>query len=945
MPLLGDALPVLMQHLEWSRAQRKRYGPIWWGSALGHKIVFVVGPESIAEVLTNRDKVFSNKLGWGAFIEPFFSNGVMLKDFDEHLHHRRMLQQAFTRSRLESYLGPLNRVIDRNMAGWPSTGRSPFFSLAKQVTLDVANEVFAGVTLGPETEAVDRAFVAAVTGTKALVRADVPGGAYARGLRGRKLLEEFFRSRIPQRRNAEGEDLLSVLCRAVGDEGEMMSDDEIIDHMIFVMMAAHETSTITMAMMAYFLGKYPHWQERAREESLELDKPFIDFDDLEQLPSLDLVMKESLRMFAPVGMQVRAALRDTEIDGHYVPAGTIVGLCIFASHRMGPWWSNPDTFDPERFSEQRHEHKNHRNNWAPFGSGVHKCLGMSFGVMEIKALMHQMLLNYTWTVPAGYEVPIDYATGPTPADGLPIELRAREGAQGHHGLSLQSLERLRLQVHHSPGSETVDATAPFDLKTYVQLPVSTRDDVAHAVLQSRSSQREWAERPVAERSAVLLRFHDMLLEHQDEIIDILQLETGKARFTAFGEMLSVVNVARHYGERAAHYLKDTHPRGLLPGLTSMTEVRVPRGVVGVVGPWNYPLFLSIGDAVPALTAGNGVVIKADSQTALTVLWAVELLERSGFPRGLVQVVVGPGSVVGAALIDAVDYVCFTGSTRAGRIVGAQAGGRLIGCSLELGGKNPMIVCHDADVDAAVEGAIKACFTNSGQLCLSIERIYVDRGIFDRFVAQLVEHTRRLRLGQSYGYDIDMGPLTSAEQLKTVIAQVEDAVTKGAQVRFGGRTRGDLGPLFYEPTVLTDVPREAVLYAEETFGPVVSVYPFDTEDDAIVAANSGIYGLSASVWTRDIERGQRLARRIIAGAVNVNDGYAAAIGSVEAQMGGTRDSGLGRRQGAEGILKYTEAQTIATQRLIPMPPISGLSLPANVNLLHSGVRLMRRLGLR
>ncbi|GAA2436395.1 cytochrome P450 [Mycolicibacterium llatzerense] len=424
-PLIGHTLGVFDRNLDWTREGRARYGDIWWTRLVGNRIVMVVGSATISDVLANRDKAFGNKDAWGRFINPFFERGVMLMDFEEHLYHRRLLQQAFTKSRLADYLEQLNPVIRRNLESMPAAGVFEMYPKTKQITLDVANEVFAGVTLGAETESVDRAFIDSVHATTAIVRANLPVGAYGRGMRGRAQLERFFRELIPQRRVGDGADLLSVLCRAVGEEGERLTDDDIANHMIFLMMAAHETTAITMATMTYFMAKYPQWQERARAESIELGKEYIDYADMERLSTLDLILKESLRMYPPVGFQARMALRDTEIDGRYIPDGTIVFLATYASHRTDPCWTNPDAFDPERFSEERREDKVHRNAWAPFGSGVHKCIGMYFGGMEVIALMHQLLLKYEWTVPAGYEMPLDFATGPFPADGLPIRLRSR----------------------------------------------------------------------------------------------------------------------------------------------------------------------------------------------------------------------------------------------------------------------------------------------------------------------------------------------------------------------------------------------------------------------------------------------------------------------------------------------------------------------------------------
>jgi acyl-CoA reductase-like NAD-dependent aldehyde dehydrogenase len=283
------------------------------------------------------------------------------------------------------------------------------------------------------------------------------------------------------------------------------------------------------------------------------------------------------------------------------------------------------------------------------------------------------------------------------------------------------------------------------------------------------------------------------------------------------------------------------------------------------------------------------------------------------------VVAGRGSELGPARIGVVDHLGFPGSTATGRELAAACGRRLIGSSMELGGKNPMIVRADADLDAAVTGAVQACFSNAGQICIGIERILVHESRHDEFVQKLVHAVGQVSLGAAYDFSVEMGSLTSAEQLEATRRHLDDAVAKGARVVAGGRARPDLGPYFHEPTVLVDVTPEMAVYAEETFGPVVAVYPVTDDEDAIVRANDTDYGLSASIWSRDLDTARALAARIRAGSVNINDGYVAAIGSVAAPMGGMGDSGVGRRHGPDGLLRYTEAQTVAAQRrALPYP---------------------------
>ncbi|MBF6068516.1 succinic semialdehyde dehydrogenase [Nocardia farcinica] len=488
------------------------------------------------------------------------------------------------------------------------------------------------------------------------------------------------------------------------------------------------------------------------------------------------------------------------------------------------------------------------------------------------------------------------------------------------------------------GAGTVEMFAPATGRKIADLPQSATADIERAFATARAAQREWARRPVRERVAVLRRLHDIVLAEQDTILDIVQTETGKSRAHAFDEVADVAVNARYYASVAERLLAPRKPRGVMPVLTQVDVLHRPKGVVAVISPWNYPLALAASDALPALVAGNAVIARPDNQTALTALWAIDAAERAGLPKGLWQAVLGRGSVIGGEVIARADYVDYTGSSATGRTIAQQAGERLIGYSLELGGKNPLLVLDDADVTRAAKIAVRACFASAGQLCESIERIYVHEAVHDRFVEEFVGHVRSIRLGGALDYSADMGSLTFQRQLDTVRAHVDDAVAKGATVLAGGRARPDLGPYFYEPTVLTDVTEEMTVYREETFGPVVSIYRVADEAAAVEAANDTPYGLNASVWTRDAERGRRVAARIRAGSVNVNEGFIAAWGSADAPSGGLGISGNGRRHGPEGLLKYVDTQTIAVQRVLPIAPLPGMSeqLWAKTMTLYLGV---------
>lgn len=479
----------------------------------------------------------------------------------------------------------------------------------------------------------------------------------------------------------------------------------------------------------------------------------------------------------------------------------------------------------------------------------------------------------------------------------------------------------------------------------VDLPQSTPADVAAAHAAARQAQAEWSQWPLRERLAVFRRFHTLVIDRQEQVADLIQVESGKNRRMAVEETCDIPMVVSHYLKRAPRLLRDRRRAGPVPVISSSTEIRQPKGVVAIIAPWNFPFATSVSDAVPALIAGNAVVVKPDNKTALTALCGAELLEEAGLPRGLFQVVCGEGGDVGPPLIDGANYVMFTGSTATGRVIGERAGRNLIGCCLELGGKNPMIVLPDADLDDVVQASLFAAFGNTGQICMHIERMYVHDSIYDTFRDRFVAAAEAMRIGATYDYGPELGSLVSVDHLERVRSHVDDAVARGATVLTGGRALPEIGPAFFAPTILEGVTTDMLAGSCETFGPVVALHRYTSVDEAVALANDTDYGLNASVWGGDVDAAVAVARRVQAGNVNVNDILATAYASKGTPSGGVKQSGVGARHGDQGLLKYTDCQNLAVLTKQVMGPQGDQTYEAYAKQTRMSLKLMRRLRLR
>jgi cytochrome P450 len=428
LPLLGYTIDFFRGGPDFALHMYRGRGPLFFSATPILRAVVVSGPDAVQAVLTNKNKDFSSQEGWQQMIGPFFNRGLMLLDFEEHLYHKRIMQQAFTRPRLADYVGHIDQVVRAVVADWPTDdARFLIYPAIKELTLDVAAMAFMGHAPGTDSKLVTKvnnAFTITTNAGGAFIRYPVPPFKWWRGLRGRKVLERYFIDRVKERRNAEGTDLLTVLCHSADEDGNSFTDADIVNHMIFLLMAAHDTSTTAITNIAYNLAAHPEWQERCRDESARLGDGPLDIESLEKLETLDLVMNESLRMVPSLPFVMRQAVRDTDLLGHYLPAGTLMMLWPGMNHRLPELWTEPEKFDPDRFVEPRAEHKHHRYAFAPFGGGAHKCIGMVFAQLEVKAVIHRLLRRYRLELARpGYQPRWDYGGIPVPIDGMPIVLR------------------------------------------------------------------------------------------------------------------------------------------------------------------------------------------------------------------------------------------------------------------------------------------------------------------------------------------------------------------------------------------------------------------------------------------------------------------------------------------------------------------------------------------
>ncbi len=424
LPLFGQTFSFLRNYKALTEQRYQRYGQISRGNTLFQHSLTLLGPEANEIVLKNSEGQFSSMLAWNPLLDRLFPNGLMLKDAEAHRYDRKILQGAFKKAAIEGYLDSMNPHTERGLENWPAGEEFHFQHAVKQLLLEVAAEVFLGVEMGEEASGVNNAFVDTMLASMAVVKLPIPGTLWQRGLAGRKHLEDFVMTHIAAKRREQGQDIFSQICHATDEDGNYFSDEAVRDHIIFLLFAAHDTTTSTLCSIVYALAKNPEWQQKLRDEYQALGKDKLDYDDLGQLENSKLVFKEALRMYPPVPAIPRRTLKDMELFGYHIPKNTAVAISPLFTHYMEEYWSEPTRFDPERFSKERAEDKKHFFQWVPFGGGAHKCLGLNFAEIQTKLFLFHLLRRYDIKVKDGYEMPRSWVPLIFPADGLPVRFEA-----------------------------------------------------------------------------------------------------------------------------------------------------------------------------------------------------------------------------------------------------------------------------------------------------------------------------------------------------------------------------------------------------------------------------------------------------------------------------------------------------------------------------------------
>jgi cytochrome P450 len=413
--------------LEHAQNLQGRYGNAVMQRIAGRTYVNLYGADAHRLALVNEGEVFSNKKAWDLIIGRIFPNGLMLRDGEDHRYHRRLMQAGFKNKVMQGYFRQMVPQVQQAVAEWPLQPDAPLlaYPLFKRMTLDMAATIFLGMDLGEDADRINHAFETTVAASMPKIPLAIPGTLLWRGIRARRFMCRYFRAQIPAKREGTGRDMFTLLCQATDEEGNRYTDQEVIDHMIFLMMAAHDTTTSALTSMTYALARHNEWQQHLFQEVEGLGADRLRYEDLESMERTEWVMKEALRMYPPLSTLPKYSLKSFEFEGVKVPADAIVATYPIHTHYMKEYWHDPQRFDPLRFSDERAEHKNHPYCWVPFSGGAHMCIGLHFAIMQIKLVMFDMLRRYRWSVPADYRMPVQQSPISKPRDDLPVFFERR----------------------------------------------------------------------------------------------------------------------------------------------------------------------------------------------------------------------------------------------------------------------------------------------------------------------------------------------------------------------------------------------------------------------------------------------------------------------------------------------------------------------------------------
>ncbi len=425
-PLIGNTLEALADLRAYTRRMYETYGPVYRHNVFFIEQLALIGPEANAFFFLDRERALSSEAGWMPYLESLFPRGLMLLDFEHHRADRKIMAAAFKAPAMRRYLARLDAAIPGRIRAWGERGRFRFYDAIKTLTLEMASEVFLGLAPGETTARVNRALADMVAASVALLRRPLPGTAYARGIRGRRVVEAFLESEIPARRTRRGDDMFTLLCQAADETGNRFDDRQIVDHMAFLWMAAHDTITSSMSTLVYELGRHPDWQERLHDECASLGRDHLEHDDLGRLTLVDCAFKEALRLNAPVPAIPRMAVKDVDFGGYRIPAGTTIGVSPTFVHHMPDIWPEPARFDPLRFTEAGGVRERPKYAWVPFGGGAHMCIGLHFATMQAKAVIFHLLRDYRIRLDGpAYRTEFRIMPLTRPKDGLPLRLERR----------------------------------------------------------------------------------------------------------------------------------------------------------------------------------------------------------------------------------------------------------------------------------------------------------------------------------------------------------------------------------------------------------------------------------------------------------------------------------------------------------------------------------------